>query len=83
LENYPYREWGSLKGEVKTISEVPRTGENEGYVVYVKIKDLVTSYGRTLEFKQEMIGSAEIILEEVTLLQRIFYQFRNLWSNTQ
>ena len=83
LENYPYREWGSLKGEVKTISEVPRTGENEGYVVYVKIKDLVTSYGRALEFKQEMIGSAEIILEEVTLLQRIFYQFRNLWSNTQ
>jgi len=83
LENYPYREWGSLKGEVNTISEVPRTGENEGYVVYVKIKDLVTSYGRTLEFKQEMIGSAEIILEEVTLLQRIFYQFRNLWSNTQ
>jgi hypothetical protein len=83
LENYPYREWGALDGEVKIISEVPRTGEKEGYVVYIHIKNLTTSYGKTLEFKQEMMGSAEIILEEVTLLERIFYQFRNLWSLTK
>lgn len=83
LENYPYREWGTLDGEVKIISEVPTKGENEGYVVYVQIMDLVTSYGKTLEFKQEMIGSAEIILEEITLLERIFYQFRHLWSHTK
>lgn len=83
LENYPYREWGTIDGEVKIISEVPTKGENEGYVVYVQIMDLVTSYGKTLEFKQEMIGSAEIVLEEITLLERIFYQFRHLWSQTK
>jgi len=83
LENYPYREWGSLDGEVKIISEVPRTGEKEGYVVYIQITNLITSYGKTLEFKQEMIGSAEIILEEVSLLKRVFYQFRDLWSHTK
>ncbi|CAN0500975.1 unnamed protein product, partial [Scytosiphon promiscuus] len=81
LENYPYREWGTLNGEVDIISEVPRTGDNEGYVVYVKVKNLVTTYGKTLQFRQDMVGSVEIILEEVTLLQRIFYQFKNLWAN--
>lgn len=83
LESYPYREWGSVDGEVQIVSEVPKIGENEGYIVYITIKDLITSYGKSLEFKQEMVGSAEIILEEVTLLQRIFYQFRNLWSQTK
>ncbi|NKI28316.1 HlyD family efflux transporter periplasmic adaptor subunit [Arenibacter sp. 6A1] len=81
LENYPYREWGTLDGKIKTISEVPKTGGNQEYVVYVEVNDLNTSYGKTLEFKQEMTGAAEIILAEVTLLQRVFYQFRNLWSN--
>ena len=81
LENYPYREWGTLNGEVDIISEVPRTGDNEGYVVYVKVKNLVTTYGKTLQFRQDMVGSVEIILEEVTLLQRIFYQFKNFWAN--
>ena len=81
LENYPYREWGTLNGEVDIISEVPRTGDNEGYVVYIKVKNLVTTYGKTLQFRQDMVGSVEIILEEVTLLQRIFYQFKNFWAN--
>lgn len=81
LDNYPYREWGSLKGKVKTISEVPKVGENQGYVVYVQVDDLITSYGKTLEFKQEMHGNAKIILAEVSLIQRIFYQFRELWEN--
>lgn len=83
LENYPYREWGTLEGEVKIISEVPTKDENEGYAVYIQVMNLVTSYGKTLEFKQEMMGSAEIILEEITLLERIFYQFRHLWSHTK
>lgn len=82
LENYPYREWGTLNGQVDIISEVPRTGDNEGYVVYVQVKNLVTTYGKKLQFKQDMIGEVEIILEEVTLLQRIFYQFKNLWANS-
>jgi hypothetical protein len=40
LENYPYREWGSLEGEVKVISDVPRTGDYKGYMVFVGLKDL-------------------------------------------
>jgi len=81
LENFPYREWGTVEASVGSISQVPRTGENPGYVVYLNIDDLNTSYGKKLEFNQELIGTAEILLEEVTVLERLFYQFRNLWSN--
>ena len=81
LENFPYREWGTVKASVGSISQVPRTGKDPGYVVYLNIDDLNTSYGKTLEFNQELVGTAEILLEEVTVLERLFYQFRNLWSN--
>jgi len=80
LENFPYREWGTVKASVGSISQVPRTGEDPGYVVYLNIDDLNTSYGKTLEFNQELMGTAEILLEEVTVLERLFYQFRHLWS---
>lgn len=81
LENFPYREWGTVKASVGSISQVPRTGKDPGYVVYLNIDDLNTSYGKTLEFNQELMGTAEILLEEVTVLERLFYQFRHLWSN--
>jgi multidrug efflux pump subunit AcrA (membrane-fusion protein) len=80
LENFPYREWGTVKASVGSISQVPRTGKDPGYVVYLNIEDLNTSYGKTLEFNQELMGTAEIILEEVTVLERLFYQFRHLWT---
>jgi hypothetical protein len=81
LENFPYREWGTVEASVESISQVPRTGENPGYIVYLNIDDLNTSYGKKLEFNQELLGTAEILLDEVTVLERLFYQFRNLWSN--
>jgi hypothetical protein len=42
---------------------------------------LKTSYGKEIEFKQEMMGTAKIVLQEASLLERVFYQFRGLWSD--
>ncbi|MHA6280813.1 HlyD family efflux transporter periplasmic adaptor subunit [Salinimicrobium sp. CAU 1759] len=83
LKNYPFREWGVLKARVETISGISRKGEEPGYVVYLKMDDLVTSYGKKLDFEQELLGTAEIILEETTVLGRIFNDFRHLWSGRQ
>ncbi|MDX1365624.1 MAG: HlyD family efflux transporter periplasmic adaptor subunit [Arenibacter latericius] len=80
LDNYPYREWGALNGTVKTISEVPYPGDNGGYDVLVEVEDLITTYGKTLVFKQEMQGNAKIVLAKVSLLKRVFYQFREIWE---
>ncbi len=80
LDNYPYREWGMIKASVNSISEVPSRETVPSYVVYLDVDSLVTSYGKELLFHQELIGTAEIILEEVTLIERVFYQFRQLWT---
>ena len=75
IENYPDREFGVLNGVVKNISIVPDI--NGLYVIDVELpKVLVTSYGKTIDFKQEMRGSAEIITEDLRLIERFFYQFK-------
>lgn len=78
LENYPFEEWGSLKGTVRNISDVPNKSENPTYAVLVELSNLKTSSGKEIEFKSEMYGSAEIVVEELTILKRILYQFRRL-----
>lgn len=81
LENYPYREWGLLKGQVINISQIPKRGNQSYYTVSVTIPNLITSYNKEITFKQEMYGTARIVLEETSLLERIFYQFRSIWSD--
>ncbi|UII81107.1 HlyD family secretion protein [Flagellimonas sp. CMM7] len=81
LDNYPYHEWGLIKGRVVNISETPKKGDEVYYSVYVKIPNLTTTYNKEIEFKQEMMGTAKIVLQETSLLERVFYQFRGLWSD--
>ncbi|MHA7059528.1 HlyD family secretion protein [Aquimarina sp. M1] len=78
IDNYPFQEWGNLSANVVHIAEIPEKGEKPTYTVLVSVDSLVTSYQRTLSFKQEMQGSAEIITEELSILERIFYQLKSL-----
>ncbi len=73
LENYPDAEFGVLTGSIKSISLIP---DNEGfYHIDVKLPvELVTSYDKKLDFRQEMTGVAEIITEDLRLIERFFYQ---------
>jgi len=80
LENYPAEEWGSLEGSIESISEVPKQGEQNQYTVYIGVKSLKTSYDKQIRFKQEMQGTGEIILEELSILQRVFYQIRKAFD---
>lgn len=79
LDNYPYQEWGSLTGNITSISAVPKQGEAL-YTIHIKMLGLKTSFGKELDFRQEMQGIAEIVTEELTVLQRIFYQLRKAFS---
>ena len=78
LQNFPYHEWGSIKGEVSYISNIPNQGSDTFYTLYVSIKDLTTSFNKTIEFRQEMYGNVEIILEELTVLEKILYSLRQV-----
>ncbi|QTD36735.1 HlyD family efflux transporter periplasmic adaptor subunit [Polaribacter batillariae] len=77
LQNYPDYEFGVLTGKVNHISEI---SDKEGfYTIDVSLpKKLITSYKKEIEFKQEMRGTAEIITEDLRLIQRFFYQFNKM-----
>ncbi|NKI30796.1 HlyD family secretion protein [Croceivirga thetidis] len=80
LDNYPYEEWGSLSGKIESISEVPLQGEETVYTLYITLENLETSFGKTIAFKQEMQGRAEIVVEELSVLQRVFYELRKVFD---
>jgi multidrug resistance efflux pump len=76
LDNYPYQEFGLLRGVVKSISPVPREAR---YAIEVALPAaLETTFGKRLDFRQEMQGRAEIVTEDLRLLERIFYRIRKL-----
>ncbi|MGX7667530.1 HlyD family secretion protein [Flavobacterium pedocola] len=79
LANYPDREFGVLKGEVKNIALVPDKDGNIMMDIALP-KNLKTNYKKEIPFQQEMKGSAEIITEDLRLLERILYQFRSLFK---
>ncbi len=81
LNNFPDREFGILKGTVKNISLTP---DNEGFLLLdIALPSILkTSYNKTIPFKQEMSGRAEIITEDLRLLERLLYQFRDLIKRT-
>jgi HlyD family secretion protein len=74
FDGYPYMEFGMVRGKVKSISLVPVTNQ-QGKFTMVEVEfpdDLTTNYGKVLDFSQEMSGSAEIITEDLRLIERFF-----------
>jgi multidrug resistance efflux pump len=79
FDNFPYLEFGMVTGTVNSISLVPT---DNFYMVEVNMPlKLVTNYGKTLPFQQEMQGDAEIVTEDMRLLQRIINPIRNVLRN--
>ena len=79
LNDYPDYEFGVLQGRVERISSVSNTDGT--YVLDVRVsRDLKTTYGKHIDFKQDMQGTADIITEDLRLIERYFYQFRELFS---
>jgi len=77
LESYPDTEFGILVGRVKSISIIPN--KDGLYLIDVSLPaKLTTSYKREIEFKQEMKGTAEIVTEDLRLIERFFYRFKEI-----
>ncbi|GHT63706.1 hemolysin [Bacteroidia bacterium] len=76
INGYPYMEYGTLQGMVKTISLVPN--ENN-YAIEVDLANgLTTNTGKTLGFTGELTGLAEIITDDRSLFERIFAPLKYL-----
>ena len=78
LANYPDREFGVIEGKLKTISLTP---DKEGNLLLdiALPNGLQTSYKKQINFQQEMTGTADIITEDLRLLERLLYQFRDVF----
>lgn len=77
LDNYRYQEYGIIEGKVQNISLAPDEKGNY-YVDVILPKGLKTSYNKTLPFDKELKGNAEIVTEDLRLIERFFYQIRKL-----
>jgi HlyD family secretion protein len=81
LSGYPYMEYGMVRGIVKSKSLVPA---EDAYVIEIELPNgLTTLYGKTLDFTQNMQGTAEIITENIRLIQTIVNPFRYMVSRNR
>jgi multidrug resistance efflux pump len=70
LDNFPYREFGQLDGEVIDLPGLPR---EEGLPVKIKLTNgLITRSGKVLKLEQELRGEGAIITENRSVFVRIF-----------
>lgn len=79
LSNFPDREFGVVKGKVSSISLTPDMEGNLLIDISLPNK-LETTYQKKIIFQQEMTGNADIITEDLRLVERLLYQFRDIFS---
>lgn len=79
LANFPDTEFGIIKGVIHNISATP---DKEGnLLIDVSLPNgLETSYEKKIVFQQEMTGTADIITEDLRLIERLLYQFRDIFK---
>jgi HlyD family secretion protein len=76
LAAYPFERFGILRATIAEISALPK---EDKFAVVLKLSNgLQTNYHKTLTFKPQMQGTAEIITEDLRLLERLFYQYRGI-----
>jgi HlyD family secretion protein len=67
-----------VRGKVKSVSLVP---EDSFYMVEITFPNgLVTNYDNKLQMQSQLMGQAEIITEDLRLIQRIFNPLKSLWK---
>jgi HlyD family secretion protein len=78
LDNFPSVEYGQLKGAVQSISAIPN---EDKYLIKVGLTNgLMSTYNKKLIYSPEMTGQADIVTEDLRIVERIFNQFRKLFD---
>ena len=74
--NFPDQEFGIVNGRVHSISLVP--AENNYRVEIALPAGLTTNYGKILPVSYEMKASAEIVTEDLRLIERFFLPLKRI-----
>ncbi|MDI9873232.1 HlyD family secretion protein [Flectobacillus rivi] len=77
LSNYPSEEYGSIYG---TIQDISSSTSNSRYRIKIQLPhQLKTNFNKSINFRSEMMASAEIVTEDLRLLERFFYSLRKIF----
>ena len=84
FSNYPDNEFGIVRGIVRNISLISVKVETKNhYVVEVELPEgLTTTYGKKLPFVSEMEGQADIITDDLSLLERILLPIKKILTES-
>ncbi|MDR1437009.1 MAG: HlyD family secretion protein [Candidatus Symbiothrix sp.] len=79
VQGYPYMEYGTLQGRVKTISLI---SSEALYSIEAELpQGLKTGTGKILDFSGELTGLSEIVTDDRSLFSRIFSPLQYLIGN--
>lgn len=77
FSNYPDQEFGIVNGTVHNISLVPM---DNNYTVEIAFpQGLTTNYGKTLPVSHEMTATAEIVTDDLRLIERFFMPLKKVF----
>ncbi len=79
LDGYSYLEFGLVEGIIHSVS----SGYNDqGYPALALLPNgVTTSYGVAISFDRELLGTAEITTEDLSLLHRLFSPLKHLYRS--
>jgi HlyD family secretion protein len=73
LQAYPFEQYGSVIGRIENINSTPT---DSGFLAKVIIPDgLVTNFKRSIQFRNGLYAEADIITDDMRLLERFYYNF--------
>lgn len=71
FQAYPYEQFGTVTGIIDFISNSPT---DSGFLARVSLpKGLQTNYNKSLQYQNGLIAQAEIVTEDMRLLERLYY----------
>lgn len=82
INNFPDQEFGYLIGKVESISSVP-TAEGLYVAEIIFPNGMQTNYNKILPITQQMLGSADIITDDLRLMERLFMPIKKMIRNQQ
>lgn len=74
FDSYPFQEYGTVEGKISYIGDIPKDSTTLVRVNFPK--GLATNSNKNLPFKFGMRANAEIITEDMRLIERFFYDIR-------
>jgi HlyD family secretion protein len=78
FQAYPYEQFGSVTGKIDFISTTPT---DSGFLARVTLSHgLTTNYKKTLQYQYGLFAQADIVTENMRLLERLYYNIRKQLS---